>query len=68
MADDANSSSDEGKTCPPCRGTGRIVSHLGGSASTVTCPWCEGTGRVLPGHDAQAERRSPSGEPPDDAA
>lgn len=41
-------------TCPPCRGTGRVVSRLGGSSSTVTCPWCEGTGHVIPGHDAAA--------------
>ena len=52
---------------PACRGTGRIVSRLGGSASTVTCPWCEGRGQVIPGHDAQAARRAgPSA--PDDAA
>jgi len=40
--------------CGPCRGTGRLISNLGGSPSTVTCPWCEGTGRFIPGHDAQA--------------
>ena len=38
----------------PCRGTGRVVSNLGGTPATVECPWCEGTGRFLPGHDAQA--------------
>jgi DnaJ-class molecular chaperone len=69
MADDANPNAEQGTPCPPCRGTGRIVSHLGGSASTVTCPWCEGTGHVLPGHDAQAARGGgAAGEPPDDAA
>jgi DnaJ-class molecular chaperone len=40
--------------CPPCRGTGRVISNLGGNASEVPCPWCEGTGRLLPDHDAQA--------------
>jgi DnaJ-class molecular chaperone len=45
---------DEAPRCPPCRGTGRVVSRLGGSNATITCPWCEGTGHVLPGHDAQA--------------
>ena len=45
------------RQCAPCRGTGRIVSTLGGSPSTVTCPWCEGTGRFQPGHDAQAAKR-----------
>jgi DnaJ-class molecular chaperone len=59
---------DEGEhiQCPPCRGTGRIVSRLGGSASTITCPWCGGTGRFIPGHDAQAARRGREGEGPDD--
>ena len=70
MADDAPppTDADEPRPCPPCRGTGRVVSNLGGSASTVTCPWCEGTGHVLPGHDAQAARRGDGGDPPPDAA
>jgi hypothetical protein len=46
----------------------RIVSRLGGSASTVVCPWCEGSGQVIPGHDAQAARRVGAAQPPDDAA
>jgi hypothetical protein len=37
-----------------CRGTGRVISNLGGTPSTVTCPWCEGGGVRLPGVDAQA--------------
>jgi hypothetical protein len=37
-----------------CRGTGRVISNLGGSPSTVTCPWCEGGGVRVPGIDAQA--------------
>jgi DnaJ-class molecular chaperone len=48
-------------TCPPCRGTGRVVSRLGGSSATVTCPWCEGTGHVIPGHDAAARWRAKRG-------
>jgi DnaJ-class molecular chaperone len=44
--------------CPPCRGTGQVISNLGGSASQVPCPWCEGTGTQVPGHDAQAARRA----------
>jgi len=43
--------------CAPCRGTGLLVSNLGGAPSTVTCAWCEGAGSQLPGHDAQAARR-----------
>gem|GEM_PF-3396265 len=42
--------------CAPCRGTGQLISNLGGSPSQVTCPWCEGTGTQMPGHNAQAAR------------
>jgi DnaJ-class molecular chaperone len=42
--------------CAPCRGTGQLISNLGGAPSQVTCPWCEGGGVQLPGHDAQAAR------------
>lgn len=51
---------EEGRPCPPCRGTGRVISTLGGSPQQVTCPWCEGTGRWLAGHDAQ-ERLAAAG-------
>jgi DnaJ-class molecular chaperone len=44
--------------CAPCRGTGQLISNLGGEPSQVTCPWCEGGGVQLPGHDAQAQRRA----------
>jgi DnaJ-class molecular chaperone len=54
----------EAHTCPPCRGTGTVVSHLGGQARPVTCPWCDGTGALSPGHDAQARWRE-RGEDPD---
>jgi DnaJ-class molecular chaperone len=43
--------------CSACRGTGRVISNLGGSPQEVTCPWCDGTGRFVPGHDAQARHR-----------
>jgi DnaJ-class molecular chaperone len=51
--------SDESHTaeplpCAPCRGTGTVISNLGGTAQRVTCPWCEGGGVQIPGHDAQA--------------
>jgi hypothetical protein len=42
--------------CAPCRGTGHVISNLGGTAQQVTCPWCEGGGVQLPAHDAQAAR------------
>lgn len=42
------------RACMPCRGTGRVTSNLGGSASDVPCPWCAGTGERQAGVDAQA--------------
>lgn len=42
--------------CAPCRGTGNVISNLGGTPQQVTCPWCEGGGVQLPEHDAQAAR------------
>jgi len=42
--------------CAPCRGTGQVISNLGGEPSQVACPWCEGSGTQTPGHDAQAAR------------
>jgi DnaJ-class molecular chaperone len=37
-----------------CRGTGQVVSNLGGSPHSVTCPWCDGRGLRISGIDAQA--------------
>jgi hypothetical protein len=45
----------------PCRGSGKLISSLGGAPSEVTCPWCEGGGVRLAGVDAQA-RWSEGGE------
>jgi DnaJ-class molecular chaperone len=44
----------EPSPCLACRGTGRVVSNLGGEPHDLPCPWCDGTGEFLPGHDAQA--------------
>lgn len=49
----------EEETSPPaeclaCRGTGTLISSLGGEPHQVRCPWCEGTGKRIPGVDAQA--------------
>ena len=30
------------RECMPCRGTGKVISGLGGEQNTVTCPWCGG--------------------------
>jgi hypothetical protein len=38
----------------PCRGTGKVVSNLGGESQKVSCPWCEGSGVRTSGIDAQA--------------
>jgi DnaJ-class molecular chaperone len=45
MSPDENIPTDE--VCPPCRGTGRVISNLGGEPHAVECPWCHGTGRLL---------------------
>jgi hypothetical protein len=52
-----------------CRGTGRVISNLGGTPSSVTCPWCDGGGVRIPGIDAQARwpGETAQAEPPDDA-
>jgi DnaJ-class molecular chaperone len=42
------------RECMPCRGTGKLISNLGGAPTTVTCPWCDGGGVRVPGIDAQA--------------
>ncbi len=39
----------EPAVCSPCRGTGTVISNLGGDSHTVTCPWCGGTGRFRAG-------------------
>lgn len=58
MADDDRSGAEpaEPRPCPPCRGTGRLLSNAGGTQRQVVCPWCEGGGVTLGGHDAQAAR------------
>ncbi len=37
----------------PCRGTGQVVSTLGGETRKLPCPWCQGTGVRTSGIDAQ---------------
>jgi len=37
-----------------CRGTGRVISNLGGSPKEVSWPWCRGGGMRIAGIDAQA--------------
>ncbi len=58
MADVQQSEPDaesaDAATCMPCRGTGAVVSYLGGESTSIPCPWCEGTGIRRSGVDAQA--------------
>jgi len=37
-----------------CRGSGQVISNLGGTPSDLTCPWCAGAGVRALGIDAQA--------------
>jgi DnaJ-class molecular chaperone len=43
--------------CTACRGTGTVISGLGGTPTPVTCPWCDGSGVYQRDHDAQAAKR-----------
>jgi len=43
------------RECMPCRGTGKLISALGGEQSMVVCPWCGGEGVRQTGVDAQAK-------------
>jgi len=47
----------------PCRGTGQLISGLGGEPHPVQCPWCRGSGERIPGIDAQ-EGPAEAGAPP----
>jgi DnaJ-class molecular chaperone len=49
------------ESCTACRGTGSVISNLGGEPHQLSCPWCEGGGVVLPDHDAQAHWRAQQG-------
>ncbi len=45
-----------------CRGSGQVISNLGGTPSELTCPWCAGSGERVPGIDAQARWLARDGE------
>ncbi len=55
---------EDRSACSPCRGTGKVISGLGGTPHEVTCPWCEGTGRFQPEHDAVTAPAGERGAPP----
>jgi DnaJ-class molecular chaperone len=44
--------------CSACRGTGVVISNLGGEPQELACPWCDGGGVTLREHDAQARWRA----------
>ena len=44
-----------------CRGTGQVVSNLGGTSTTITCPWCRGSGVRVADVDAQQAWREEAG-------
>ena len=45
------------RECMPCRGSGRVISNLGGTQRTLECPWCGGRGVRASGIDAQEHWR-----------
>ena len=53
-SEDQADTSQGPRECMPCRGSGRVISNLGGTSTTVTCPWCAGGGVRLAEVDAQA--------------
>jgi hypothetical protein len=53
-SEDLTEGTHEPRECMACRGTGRVISNLGGSASTVSCPWCGGSGLRAVDIDAQS--------------
>ena len=61
-SEDLTSGTIEARECMACRGTGQVISNLGGTPSTVDCPWCGGTGMRSPDVDAQS--RWPANEVP----
>jgi DnaJ-class molecular chaperone len=51
---DASEEAHGPRECMACRGSGKVISNLGGSPKTVACPWCEGGGVRIAGINAQA--------------
>jgi DnaJ-class molecular chaperone len=63
MASDSSDSDSEDQApashgpreCMACRGSGQVISSLGGTPSKLTCPWCEGAGVRIADINAQAK-------------
>ncbi len=54
--------SHEPRECMACRGSGKVISNLGGAPSELTCPWCAGGGVRRAEVDAQARWLAQDGE------
>lgn len=57
-ADEGGAQQTPSRECMACRGSGKVISHLGGEPETITCPWCDGTGTRGAISDAQARWRT----------
>lgn len=51
--DDSRRAERDETICHPCRGTGTVISGLGGEQHRIACPWCGGSGVRDPERDAQ---------------
>jgi hypothetical protein len=54
--------SHEPRECMACRGSGKVISNLGGTPSELSCPWCGGGGVRQADVNAQARWSAPDGE------
>ncbi len=59
MNDERNEWDSARVVCRPCRGSGRVLSMLGGHEHKVTCPWCVGSSEFIVGRNAQESPRGP---------
>jgi hypothetical protein len=62
--EEGTEASHEPRECMPCRGTGQVISSLGGTPQRVGCPWCGGSGVRQSEIDAQARWRADDAEAP----
>ncbi len=60
-SEDLTPASHGPRECMACRGSGQVISNLGGTPSTLACPWCGGSGERVPGIDAQARWQGQDG-------
>ena len=63
MSPQSGKAEEDRSGCTACRGTGSVISNLGGQAHELSCPWCGGTGKFVPGRDAQESPAESAGQP-----